>query len=203
MSPPCERGLPTSAVDDREVLSRAAHGDAAAFEDFVQRHEAALWRYARTLCDDDARAEDALQEAFVQAWRSAASFRGEGSARAWLFTIARNHVRRTARRARHAHEPGHTTPHETLAELATAAGFAAPADLGFAQRLDDRDEVLAALARLDAADRELVVLRDLEGHDNETVAALLGLGLAATKSRVHRARLRLLAELRRSREGHA
>lgn len=203
MTPADGRGPPTSAADDREVLGRAARGDATAFEDFVQRHEAALWRYARALCTDDARAEDALQETFVQAWRSAASFRGEGSARAWLFTIARNHVRRSARRARHEHEARHTPPDATLEELATAAGFAAPADLGFAQRLDDRDEVLAALARLDAADRELVVLRDLEGHDNETVAALLGLGLAATKSRVHRARLRLLAELRRSREGHA
>ena len=60
----------------------------------------------------------------------------------------------------------------------------------------EKERVSAALARLSDEDREVIVLRDLEGFTGPEAAALLDVDLGALKSRLHRARLRLMAELR-------
>ena len=60
-----------------ELAQRAAHGDTAAFEALMRRHNRMLFRTARAILRDDAEAEDALQEAYIQAYRSLASFRGD------------------------------------------------------------------------------------------------------------------------------
>ena len=67
---------------------------------------------------------------------------------------------------------------------------------------DLKDEVDRALACLAVEDRELLILREVEGLTNEECASLLGLGLSALKSRLHRARLRFVAYLRGERHGH-
>ena len=63
-----------------------------------------------------------------------------------------------------------------------------------------RDALQAALERLTESEREILVLRDLEGLAGDTVASILGLSLVAMKSRLHRARLRIAAEVRKERE---
>jgi RNA polymerase sigma-70 factor (ECF subfamily) len=68
-------------------------------------------------------------------------------------------------------------------------------------RAEESECLAEALASLGAADREILVLRDLESLPGESVAELLGLGLPAMKSRLHRARLRLLAAFRASEGG--
>lgn len=177
---------------DAEDLRRTAGGDREAFERFVDRHEAGVLRYVRNVVADPDRAEDALQDTFVAAWRGAAGFRGEGSARAWLLTIARNAVRRQGRRR--AGEPERFVP---LDSLALTAGWGQPAaDDDPARRLETRELVERGFRGLDAADREILVLRDLEGFTNEEAARTLGLSVAAVKSRLHRARLRFTGNLR-------
>ena len=138
---------------------------------------------------DEAAAEDALQETFLSAWRNAASFRGDGSALGWLLSIARHAVYR-----QHRSRAGEPERMESLAELGEAAGWgAAPDPL---DALVVKDEVERALARLSLGERELLLLREVEGLSNEECASLLGLGLPALKSRLHRARLRFVAQLR-------
>ena len=180
---------------DPELLYQAATGDPRAFEAFVLRHREAVWRFARSLTRNPAMAEDALQEAFLAAWRGAASFRGEGSALSWLLSITRNAVYR-----QHRGRAGEPDQMESLAELGEAAGWGAEADPFNALVL--KDEVDKALARLPLEDRELLLLREIEGLTNEDCASLLGLGLPALKSRLHRARLRFVAHLRGERRGH-
>lgn len=82
---------------------------------------------------------------------------------------------------------------EPIEELGLQAGWGQDDALeGLAQR-----EVLArALETLDGETREVLVLRDLEGFSGEEVAEMLGVGLAAMKSRLHRARLRFVSALR-------
>ena len=117
---------------------------------------------------------------------SAASNFEPGNARGWLFSIARRHTARHFRRR--AGEPAQMDTLETMGLNA-----------GWGQSLGDdiaaAHDVRRALAHLDESTREILVLRDIEGFTNEETAEALGLSVPATKSRLHRARLALLAEL--------
>ncbi|MFO7895082.1 MAG: sigma-70 family RNA polymerase sigma factor [Longimicrobiales bacterium] len=177
--------------DDPEWLSRAAAGDRRAFERFVASHEPAVLRYVRTQTDDPEVVEDSLQETFIAAWRGADTFRGQGSARAWLLTIARNAVRRQYRRP-----AGAPDTFEPLDAFAARAGWGRDPDETWTDRIAARQVVERGFERLSPEDREVLVLRDLEGFGNEEVAGMLGLSLAAVKSRVHRARLRFMENVR-------
>jgi RNA polymerase sigma-70 factor (ECF subfamily) len=182
-------------MDDRALLTACASGDRAGCAAFVERHLPALWRYARILTGDDVVAEDVLQDTLLAALQSAATFDGE-HARAWLYTIARNALAR--RHRRRAGQPAHLDDTDAIDTLGPAAGFGcddadAEATLAAAE---DRVRVRAALARLSPTDQEVLVLRDIQGLDGDEAARVLGLPLAAMKTRLHRARLRLAAELR-------
>lgn len=183
-------------MDDRALLSACAGGERSGCAAFVERHLPAIWRYARLLTGNDATAEDVLQDTLLAALQGAGGFAGEGSARAWLYTIARNSLAR--RHRRRAGEPARFDDSDTIDLLGPAAGFGADdtdaeATLAAAE---DRHRVRAALARLSPADQEVLVLRDIEGLDGEETAAVIGVPLAAMKTRLHRARLRLAALLR-------
>jgi RNA polymerase sigma-70 factor (ECF subfamily) len=177
-----------SEPDDRRLLLDASLGDRGAFERFVQRHEAAVFRLLRSSAAAEADAEDALQDAFVAAWRGAGSYRGGASARGWILTIARNALRRSRRR-----RVGEPSTFEPLEELGLQAGWGRDDTLeGLARR-----EVLdRAMQMLGEEEREVLVLRELEDLPGEEVAEMLGITVVAMKSRLHRARLRFLAALR-------
>ena len=89
---------PTRKRTDRDVIQAVASGERDAFALLVERHAASVRRLAVAMTANEATADDVAQEVFVAAWRSAAKFRGDGSVRGWLLTIARNAARRTARR---------------------------------------------------------------------------------------------------------
>lgn len=185
--------IPPLSHADAEELRLTATGDRDAFERFVERHQAGVLRYLLGTMADADRAEDALQETFIAAWRGAAGFRGSGPARAWLLAIARNAARRQVRRR--AGEPARFVP---LEELGVSAGWGAEGGDDAERRLESRELVEQGFRGLDAEDREILILRELEGFSGEEVAAMLGITLAAAKSRLHRARLRFTAQLRRA-----
>jgi len=181
---------------DAALLRLAAGGDRAAFDRFVTRHQDAVFRYLRMVAGSEADAEDALQEAFLAAWRSADGFRGTDSARGWILTIGRHALHRLHRRR--ADEPA---DHLSLETLGCEAGWGCELGEEPVAVADRRALLEAALQHLGPLDREVIVLRELEGFSGEEAAALMGLGLPALKTRLHRARLRLAAELRRAHAG--
>lgn len=171
-------------------MEAIARGDRNALTALVERHEAMVYRYARSLTPDPAAAEDAMQQAFLDVMKGAGTFGGRSSVRTWLLTVTRHAVFRHARK-----RAGEPDQHVPLEELAGLAGWGAdPEEL--AHRASDRARVQRALDALSPASREVVTLRDLEGLSGEETAQILGLSLAAMKSRLHRARLELSAVLR-------
>lgn len=175
---------------DGQLIAQVALGDRDAFARLVGRSHAGLFRYLRALCRSDEQAEDALQEVLLGVWRGARSWHGDVPVRVWIFGIARRQAARSWRR-----RAGEPTAPESLESLATAAGFGDdPEQAAVAMQVKER--VTAALERLGDEDREVIVLRDLEGFTGPEAAALLEVDLAALKSRLHRARLRLMAQLR-------
>lgn len=182
---------PRELSSDLELVHRSRDGDRAAFSELVERHQAAVFRFARSISGDVSEAEDALQETFISAWRHAAQFREEGSVKGWLYSIARNAVLSAKRKA--ASRPVEYEP--SLEALGLSAGWG-DASQGLAAVLERRDSIENALSKLSPEDREILLLRDVEGLSGEETSRLLELGVPGVKTRLHRARLRLAALLR-------
>lgn len=169
-------------VDDA-LIAAFANGDQQAFATFFYRHDASLKRYLSRMVASQASVDDICQDAWIAVLDSASGY-APGNARAWLFGIARRHAARFFRRR--AGQPAHLEP---LEALGAAAGW------GSEHPLAEPEDVRHALEKLDEDSREVLVLRDVEGFTNDEVAQMLGLSVPAVKSRVHRARLALLALL--------
>ncbi len=177
--------VPPIEPTDEELVRRSGAGDRKAFEMLAARHEGPLYRFALRTCGGERDAEDALQEGLLAAWRGAATFRGESSARTWLFQVVVNACHR-----RHRRRAGEGSAPEPI-----EAADGVPADeTGPEERAGAREVGRAidrALADLPDEAREVLLLRDVEGLSGDEAAAALGVGLAAMKSRLHRARLEL------------
>jgi RNA polymerase sigma-70 factor (ECF subfamily) len=170
------------ARSEKEPLDRAA------FEQVVAEYAERLYNIALRITGSSPDAEDAVQEAFVNAYRHLNQFRGDASPRTWLYRITVNaalhRVRERAPRE-YAEEPG-----EALEEAADWS--AASEDPAVAAELRERLE--AALDHLAPDFRAAVVLRDVEGLSAREAAAVLNISEAALKSRLHRGRV-LLREM--------
>lgn len=183
------------AVDDLTLISLARGGDSAAMTELVLRYRGPVYHFARRILADAALAEDVLQETFLAAQASLAAYRGEGTVKGWLLTIAR--AKAASMRRRRVGEPTRFDPIDTLEELGARAGWGhplSPEDLAW--RVQQRSLLEQALSTLGDEEREVLVLRDVEGLSGEETAAAAGITLAAMKSRLHRGRLQLLAQVK-------
>lgn len=144
---------------------------------------------ARHLLRDEHDAQDAVQEAYLRAWRHFASFLG-GDARPWLLAIVRNCCwswRRSTRASRSMIEYD-DSEHGTPSGEHFAADAAALADSA-------RTQVQAALALLQPEYREVIVLREIQGLSYKEIAQVTGAPLGTVMSRLARARGRLAEAL--------
>jgi RNA polymerase sigma-70 factor (ECF subfamily) len=82
------RGIGT--VDDLSLVVRAQEGDTRAFEVLIRRHEAAMYRLALSLLGESHAAADAVQNAFLAAWRRLGSLRADGAFTSWMYRIVTN-----------------------------------------------------------------------------------------------------------------
>src|SRR5215203_6265461 len=88
-------------TDDAALLARTAANEVGAFESLMRRHNSRLFRVARSILKDDAAAEDAVQEAYLDAYRHSSTFRGEAQVSTWLTRIVINQsLMRVRRRKR-------------------------------------------------------------------------------------------------------
>jgi len=180
---------PAAGESDGDLVRRTAAGERGAFETLVSRHGDALFRFARRTCGAAAEAEDALQDGLLAAWRGASTFRGDSSGRTWLFQVVLHACRRRARL-----RAGEPRGHEPLERAAAVAAEGSRADDRVAARQTGA-ALERALAALPPEAAEVLMLRDVAGLSGEETAAVLGVGLAAMKSRLHRARLDLKARV--------
>lgn len=164
------------------------------FATLYQRYWPEVLRFALYLCGEHAEAEDLTADAFVRAWMSGRPIRLP-TVKAYLFMIVRNlyrdRLRRLARR-----RPAATAAAAGL-DLPLADGRPGP-DRTAAAR-NELQSVLGALQRLAEDDRAVLAMSAFDEMPHDRIAAALGLSVAAVKVRLHRARLKLAAELQRQR----
>lgn len=164
--------------------------DGQAFDHFVAETTPAVWGLLRRLTATEQAAEEALQETYLAAWRGRDQVEDPSHAKSWLYGVARRQAARTWRRR--AGEPRTT---ESLDELGLRAGWGCDPECA-ASRSEDRVQLLEALARLPDADQQVLARCDLEGMAPSELAEELGLAAGTVRVRLHRARLRLMGELR-------
>ncbi|HYW50675.1 MAG TPA: RNA polymerase sigma factor, partial [Gemmatimonadaceae bacterium] len=152
-------------------------------------------RFARSLTRDAVRADDLVQETYLQALRGWHTFHADADPKRWLFTVCRHVFLRTEERESRYVEAPDDDPE--LESLATAVAHAAAERNGIAgalERIDLGPAIAAALATLPPHYRVAVVLVDVEEHTYDEAAEVLGVALGTVRSRLFRGR-RLLQDL--------
>jgi len=185
-------------------VSLAAAGDGAAFTELVTRHQDRVYAVAVHLLRDPSEAEEVVQETFLTALEKLPSFRGDAAFTTWLHRVAANAALMRLRKKKRAPEGLSPEPVEDLLPRFDAQGhllvqgpahdWSKRADEQYADR-EVRTAIENAVQNLPEDYRIVFLLRDVEGLSSEVMAELLGISVAAVKSRLHRARLALRQKL--------
>lgn len=176
-------------MNDVELAARAANGDDAAFECIMRRHNRLLFRTARSVLKSDAEAEDALQDAYLCAWRAIGSFRSDAKLSTWLVRVVINEALGRLRRrgaqvlAIHASIDQEDVRMEDLLE-----GNPDDRPDRAAMRSELRGLIEACIDTLPEAFRTVFMLRAVEEMSVEEVSAALGLPESTVRTRLFRAR---------------
>jgi len=163
-------------VTDRELLSAHCGGDPDAFGELFRRHRDQMWALALRTTHDPELAADAVQEAFIAAFRGADSFRGEAAVTTWLHRIVVNSCLDRLRRIK----PVVHLPDADLSVLADTHDHHRSVDI----RLDIR----AALEQLPEGQRMALILVDMHGLKIAEAASILNVAEGTVKSRCARGR---------------
>jgi RNA polymerase sigma factor (sigma-70 family) len=180
---------------DPDLTDRTRQFEAAALP-----HLDAAWNLARWLLRDDQLADDAVQEAYLRAFRFSTSLRGE-NARPWLLGIVRNACYDWMRQNR---QLADQLEFDELRDSEAAARRASPDASDPARQWEQRaqgERINAAIDALPAVYREVIVLRELEEMRYEDIARIAGVPLGTVMSRLSRARALLRESLRDDRPG--
>ena len=182
--------------EESALIARVLSGDADAFEPLVLEHQTNVYRLALRLMGNEADAADAAQDAFLKAYTSLSSFRGDSRFSVWLYRLTNNVCIDALRRRRD------TVPLETEDVQGEAEELPLPDERWspeiLAERAEDIRAVRTAMAALPPDCREILTLREIGGLSYEELSAALHLELGTVRSRLSRARKKLADELMKS-----
>lgn len=185
-------------VDESELIQGVKNGNAEAFEHLFLRYSPRIYRQARHLLNNEAEAEEIMQEVFLTLYQKASTFRGDAAISTWLYRLTANAaISRLRRRTRRQEvliddhlpkflEDGHHA--QPVVDWST--------DLEQSIVRDEARQLLRqAIDELRPLDKAVVVLSDLEELPQRETGEILGLSVPAVKARLHRARLFLRGRL--------
>jgi RNA polymerase sigma-70 factor (ECF subfamily) len=190
---------PLDAADDSRLVELVRRGDTAAFAVLMRRYNRRLYRTARAILRDDAAAEDALQEAYVAAYRHVDAFRGDAQVATWLTRIVVNQALQALRRTRRERvvvpfEESADEPASIDASLDSPSTDTATPETAM-QRAEMRRLIERKIDELPEGHRTVFVLREIEELTVDETAATLGIPAATVRSRLFRAKARLRESL--------
>jgi RNA polymerase sigma factor (sigma-70 family) len=186
---------PLQANDETAIVRRIVAGDRHAFELLMRQSNRRLYRLARAVLRDAAEAEDALQDAYLAAFRSIGRFRGESSLATWLARLVLHECLGRARRDRRRHNVIPLVSAD--AEIETVPAGDADLPDRVAQRAQMRALLEEKLDELPEDFRVVFVLRSVEEMSVEDTAQCLGIPEATVRSRHFRAKSLLRESLAR------
>lgn len=169
-------------MEEKDLICRAARGDAEAFRQLVEAYQTPAYRLAARMCGPDS-AEDVTQEAFLAAWRALPEFRGDCRFSTWLYRLVSNAAIDCLRREKKHRDTG------DVDDLELPDG--GPSLQEQAERSDTRDAVRRALDGLSPEHRQVLLLRFMQELDYGEIARALNVSEGTVKSRINRAKSKL------------
>lgn len=178
------------ADEDGGLIVRVKKGDYSAFETLVRKYENRVYNHCYKFLNNQEDAEDILQETFLQVYKSLDTFRGEAAFTTWMLKIATNNCLMKLRKKKKMNVISIDKPIDF-------EGSQMPREIEDWSRNPSiqygNDEIGAlldkAIAQLPEDKRIVLVLKDVEGFSNIEISKMLGVSVAAVKSRLHRSRL--------------
>ena len=182
--------------DEAGMVAAILAGDSQLFHELIRPYERRVYAMALGFLRNEADAEDAAQEAFLKAFRSLSSFRGEARFGTWLVSIVLNEARSRIRhrdriKMESLDEPGDEEGHISPALLRDWKEIPSEA----LERKEVRQLLQNAITELPLIYREVFELRDVQQCNVNETAATLGITIASVKVRLHRARMMLQKNL--------
>ena len=187
---PVHAASTTSSPDESAFLARLKAGDSSAYEQVVREMGGRMLAVARRILIDENESQDAVQDAFVSAFRNIDKFEGNSQIATWLHRITVNACLMRLRKKRRQDEVSLDSLLPTFGadgHPAHEAGTWRRASTGD-ELAETRESIRLAIAKLPEHYRIVLVLRDIEGMDTAQTAELLETTEAAVKIRLHRAR---------------
>jgi len=188
---------PPQERSDAALAHSVSNGDARSFELLMRRYNRRLYRLARAALHDDAEAQDALQDAYLNAYRSIGQFRGEASLGTWLSRLVLNEC--TARRRRSARRDNIVPMVSLDSNLPMAEDIAEPGSPpeSAVTRLQVREILERKVGELPDILRIVFVMRSVDELSVQETAEVLGVTQEAVRSRHFRAKALLRESLAR------
>lgn len=194
-------GEETSGVSDPgpQLLKRAKDGDQAAFSELVGRYRQLVFRFSFNVCRDKVKAEETLQDTFVNVYRKLDQFDGRSKFTTWLYSIVTNNCLMKRRRSllnKATVSIEEITPkerHEDGPQIHTPQWRHTPLDEAMSKEL--RERLDRAILKLPTDYRLVFILRDVEEQSAAETAKIMKITIPAVKSRLRRARIFLRSEL--------
>ncbi|MBI4471242.1 MAG: sigma-70 family RNA polymerase sigma factor [Acidobacteria bacterium] len=187
-----------SETSDEELVRLVVGGDTEQFGRLAERYSAKIYGLAMRMMRNPSDAQDAVQEAFLLAFRKLDSFRGDSAFGTWLYKVALNSIYMKLRQRKTAAEEDieDHLPHFDQNGMMMGMVRPVPRDPeSEAMRGQAQAALREAIAKLPADYRVVLIARDIDELSSEETAEALNLTVAAVKSRLHRARLFLREHL--------
>ena len=176
--------------EDERMVRLAIDGDYDAFEKLVIKYESRVYSHCMKFMVNTADAEDALQETFLQTYKSLSTFRGEAAFSTWLMKIATNNCLMRLRKRKKYDVISLDKPIEfNGSELQREVVDWSRNPMVMCGNEEMGHILNKAIKALPEDKRVVLVLKDVEGFSNLEISDMLGMTVAAVKSRLHRARL--------------
>ena len=175
---------------EEDDIQRAQKGDQQAFQRIVERHARVVWRTAAALLHDDALAEDAAQEAWVDVWKALKSFQLDRPLRPWLLTVVANRCRMLVRRRTFTAMSLDRDGFDILTDVADGQDVE-----GQTIQTETDAELRAILVAISPEQRAIVELHFFADLALTEIALITDTPLGTVKSRLHRALQTLRAHI--------
>ncbi len=187
------------SADDHRLIRECLKGRTEAFGELVRRYQDRLYNTVFRLLDNAEDARDVVQDAFLSAYQSLNSFKGDSLFFTWLYRIAVNTAfslkrkqRATLSLYRGGEEGGGHEPHDPSQESQPDRAL---------EVADEERRIQQALNRLSPEHRVVLIMKDMEGQKYEAMAEVLGVPIGTIRSRLHRARMELREILLKEEDG--
>lgn len=192
---PTRRNLKNVRADDHRLIEDCLQGSPAAFGVLVSRYQDRLFNTVYRLVGNPEDAADVVQEAFLSAYQSLGSFKGDAQFFTWLYRIAVNAAITHRRKQRGGLQAIKTSDSAPGIEPLDPAPASRPGH--HLEMEEDERRVHEALQRLSSEHRAVLIMKDMEDMKYEEMAEVLGVPVGTIRSRLHRARLEIKEILER------